>query len=193
MIIRNATLISAFTLIAAAAAPAIAQAPAAAPAAEAAAPSAEVAVGARVLDTAGGEVGTITRLDGEHVILRTDKHEARFPVASFSPREDHLVMAMTRDQVNSAVEAASAEAASKLAAGAMVHGSGGGMIGTIDSVDDQFVTVKLGSGTLVRLPRSSVGADANGAVVGMTVAELEAAAAGAPAAEEASAEDATAE
>ena len=37
--------------------------------------------GAKVSDTAGAEVGTITNVDGDYVILKTDKHEVRLPKA----------------------------------------------------------------------------------------------------------------
>lgn len=144
--------------------------------AQTAAATANFAAGAKVSDTQGGEVGTIARVDGEFVILKTDKHEVRLPKTSFTASNGGFIMAMTRDQVNAAVEQTQAQAAATLVAGAAVTGSEGGQIGTIDAIDDQFVTVKLTSGKLVRLPRASVAAGTRGALVGMTVAELEAAA-----------------
>ena len=62
--------------------------------------------GAKVADTAGGEVGTITSVDGDFVILKTDKHEVRLPKTSFTAHEGGFIMAMTRDQVNACVEIA---------------------------------------------------------------------------------------
>jgi preprotein translocase subunit YajC len=132
--------------------------------------------GAKVSDTAGAEVGTITNVDGDYVILKTDKHEVRLPKASFTAHEGGFIMAMTRDQVNAAVEQSLASAAEKIVVGASITGSQGGAVGTIDALDDQFVTVKLASGKLVRLPRSGIAPGPNGPVIGMTVAELEAAA-----------------
>lgn len=139
------------------------------------------AAGAKVTDTAGGEVGMIVREDGAFVILKTDKHEVRLPKTSFTPHNGAFLMAMTRDQVNTAVEQAMAEANKLIAPGATVTGSGGATVGTIDSVDGEFVTLKLTSGKLVRLPRTGVAPGPNGAVIGMSAAELEAAAAGASA------------
>ena len=147
-------------------------APAAAPAA-----SAAFAPGAKVADTAGGEVGTIVRADGEFVILKTDKHEARLPKTSFTAHNGGFIMAMTRDQVNAAVDEAAAQASANLTAGAAVTGTGGGRVGTIESIDGEFVTLKLTSGKLVRLPKEGVAAATDGAVIGMSAAELEAAAA----------------
>jgi preprotein translocase subunit YajC len=91
-------------------------------------------------------------------------------------------MAMTQAQVNAAVEETLASADSKITAGAAVTGTGGVVVGTIESVDGEFVTLKLGSGKLVRLPRSGIAPGADGAVIGMSGAELEAAAAAAAAA-----------
>ncbi len=135
--------------------------------------------GAKVSDTQGGEVGTITSVDAEFVIVRTDRHEVRLPKASFTAHNGGFIMAMTRDQLNAEVDKARAQALASLAAGASVAGADGASVGTVDAIDSDFVTVKLTSGKLVRLPRSAVSANANGAVVGMSVAELEAAAASA--------------
>lgn len=166
-------------------------APAAAPQAAAPAPVAGFAAGTRVTDTSGGEVGTILREDGAFVILRTDKHEARLPKTSFTAHNGGFIMAMTRAEVNAAVDEAMAQASANIAAGATVTGTGGASVGTIDSVDGEFVTVKLTSGTLVRLPRTGVAPGPSGAVIGMTAAELEAAAAQAGGAEAPAEEDGT--
>jgi preprotein translocase subunit YajC len=138
--------------------------------------SANFAAGAKVSDTQGGAVGTITSVDGEFVILKTDKHEVRLPKTSFTAHEGGFIMAMTQAQVNAAVEQTQAQADATLVAGALVRGNEGGQVGTIEAIDDQFATIKLNSGNLVRLPRTAIAAGTNGALIGMTVAELEAAA-----------------
>ena len=138
-----------------------------------------IAAGAKVMDPKGGEVGTVTRVDGQFLILKTDKHEARLPVSSFRPHNGALLVAMTRDELNAEIDKTLAQAAEKITVGATVSGSQGGTVGTIDALDDQFVTVTLGSGKKVRLPRNAIAPGPNGAVIGMTVAELEAAAAAA--------------
>ena len=137
---------------------------------------ATLSAGARVSDTQGGEVGTIASVDGDFVILKTDKHEVRLPKTSFTAHEGGFIMAMTRAQVNAAVEQTQAQADSKLVAGALVRGNEGGTVGTIDAIDDQFATIKLNSGKLVRLPRGAIAPGTDGALIGMSVAELEAAA-----------------
>lgn len=146
--------------------------------------------GAKVSDTQNGEVGTITSVDSDFVILKTDKHEVRLPKTSFTAHEGGFIMAMTRAQVNAAVEQTQAQADANLVAGALVRGNEGGAVGTIDAIDDQFATIKLTSGKLVRLPRTAIAAGAEGALIGMTVAELEAAA-GEAAAASAAADTAT--
>jgi hypothetical protein len=150
--------------------------PAVAQTAPAPAPAASFSAGAKVSDTAGGEVGTIARDDGNFVILKTDKHEVRLPKTSFTAHNGGFIMAMTRAEVNAATEEALAEADKKVAVGASVTGSQGAPVGTIDAVDAEFVTLKLVSGKLVRLPRKGIAPGPDGAVIGMTAAELEAAA-----------------
>ena len=149
------------------------------PAAQQAPAQSSMTVGAKVSDSAGGEVGTVSKVDGQFVILKTDKHEVRLPATSFTAHEGGFLFGMTRDQLNAEVEKTLAAANAKIVAGASVTGSQGGNVGTIEAVEDQFVTVKLVSGKKVRLPRAAVAPGPNGAVIGMTVAELEAAAAGA--------------
>lgn len=164
-------------------------APAAAP--QSAAPTADAgfSAGAKVSDTSGGEVGTILRADGDFVILKTDKHEARLPKTSFTAHNGGFIMAMTQAQVNAAVDEAMAQASANLAPGASVTGTGGASVGTIESIEGELVTLKLTSGKLVRLPRTGVAPGPNGAVIGMTAAELEAAAAQAGAGETPDEED----
>ena len=152
------------------------------PGAQQAPAQANMAAGAKVSDANGGEVGVISKVDGQFMILKTDKHEVRLPVTSFRAHNGGFLFGMTRDQLNAEVEKTLAVASAKIVAGASVTGSQGGNVGTIDSIDDQFVTVKLVSGKKVRLPRAAVAPGPNGAVIGMTVAELEAAAGGAAAA-----------
>ena len=149
---------------------------------------AAIAAGAQVKDTNGGDVGVVTKVDGQFVILKTDKHEVRLPVGSFTAHQGHFIMAMTRDQLNAEVDKTKAAASAKLVAGAAVTGSQGGNVGTISAIDDQYVTLKLSSGKAVRLPRNAIAAGPNGGVIGLTAAELEAAAAQASAGAQSGAE-----
>jgi len=155
----------------------------AAPAAAQQAPAATaITVGMSVKDTNGGDVGTVSQVEPGFVTVKTDKHEVRLPASSFAPHQGSLLFAMTRDQLNAETERALAAAAAKIAPGAAVSDASGGAVGTVTAVDAEWVTVKLASGTAVRLPRAAVAPGPNGAVVGSTAAQLEAAAKATPAA-----------
>jgi len=141
--------------------------------------AAAVTAGAIVKDTSGGEVGTIVRVEGDQLILKTDKHEVRLPVSSFTATDSGALFGMTRAQLNAEVEKALAAANAQIVAGATVKTTAGSVVGTIEAVDDQFVTLKLASGTSVRLPRAAVAGGAGGPVTSLTAEQLEAAAKGA--------------
>ena len=143
-----------------------------------AAPALAQAAGTQVVDTGGGAVGTVVRVDGENIVIKTDKHEVALPKSSFTPHEGKLLFGMTQAQLNAATEKSLAEAAAAIAPGATVKGSGGAVLGTIDAVDTEFVTIKLQSGTMVRIPRSGVAAGNGEVVIGLTAEELEAQSAG---------------
>lgn len=149
---------------------------AAVPAAAPAQTPAGIAAGAQIKDTNGGDVGTVLRIEGANVVVKTDKHEVRLPATSFTPSNGVLLFGMTRDQLNAAVEQQLAAASAKIAPGAAVVDAKGGAVGTVAALDAETVTVKLASGTLVRLPRTGVAPGPNGLVTGSTAAELEAAA-----------------
>ena len=62
--------------------------------------AAAVIAGAVVKDTKGGEVGTIVRVEGSQLILKTDRHDVTLPVSSFTATDDGALFGMTRDQLN---------------------------------------------------------------------------------------------
>lgn len=134
------------------------------------------AVGAQVLDSNSNLVGTITAVNGDVVTVKTDKVEAALGKASFAQQDGKLYIGNTQAELNALVEGANAAAAASLAAGAPVKDSAGASAGTIDSIDAEFVTIKLASGKAVRLPRNGIAGGPDGAVVGASVADLEASA-----------------
>lgn len=138
--------------------------------------AAAVTAGAVVKDTSGGVVGTILRVEGDQLMLKTDRHEVRLPVASFTPTDDGALFGMTQAQLNAEVDKAQAAAAASVVAGATVKGIAGNVVGTIEVVDDRTVTLKLTSGKTIRLPRSAVGGSPSGPVMGLTAEQMEAAA-----------------
>jgi preprotein translocase subunit YajC len=146
---------------------ALAAAPLAFSAATSATP-AEVKPGMQVVDPSGGAVGTVTSVQGDTLTLKAGTHEVQLPLASFTANQGKLLFGMTAAQL----EAAMASAQASVAAGANVYGSDGTLAGSIESVEDSLVTIKLASGGSVRIPRSGVSASANGAVLGITTAKL---------------------
>jgi preprotein translocase subunit YajC len=141
--------------------------------------AAAVAVGAVVKDTNGGVVGTIVRVEGANLVLKTDRHETTLPVSSFTATDEGALFALTRDQLNAEVDKALAAANAQVVAGATVKGAQGAVVGTIEAVDAEFVTLKLASGASVRLPRSAVAGGPAGPVTSLTLEQIEAAAKGA--------------
>ena len=135
-----------------------------------------VTVGAAVKDIAGGAVGTVTAVQGTTATVRTDKHEVSLPIASFTPHNGALLIGMTRAALNAEVEKSLAAAQAALAPGATVRGTAGAVLGTLESIDAAFATVRLTSGKLVRVPRTGIAPGAGGAVIGITASALEAAA-----------------
>jgi preprotein translocase subunit YajC len=158
--------VASLLLVAAPASPALAQA--------ATAQADAFAVGTIVTDAKGGPVGTVKSVNGDVVTVRTDKLDANLAKASFTPSGGKLLIGMTQAELNAAVEKDQAAAAASLAVGAEVKGTGGAVLGTIDAIDTEFVTIKLSSGNKVRIPRTGVVGSSTGAVVGLTAEQLEA-------------------
>jgi len=131
-------------------------------------------VGMQVVDAKGGAVGTVTGVTGDLIVVKTDRHEISLPTASFTADQGKLLFGMTQAELNALTDKSLAAAAAALVPGATVKGSGGATVGTIDAIDTEFATIKLTSGKLVRIPRTGLGASAEGAVIGMTAAQLEA-------------------
>ena len=123
----------------------------------------------------GGVVGTIDRVEGGNLVLKTDRHDVTLPVSSFTATDEGALFGMTRDQLYAEVDKAKAASDAQIVAGATVKGAAGAVVGTIEAVDAQFVTLKLASGTSIRLPRSAIAGGPDGPVTGMTAEQVEAA------------------
>ncbi len=149
-------------------------------AAPAAARTTGLRAGAAVTDPQGGEVGTIVAIEGANVVLRTDRHEVRLPAASFTATDSAVLFGMTRDQLNASVDQMQAQAQQAFAVGAVVRDRDGAIVGPVQALDAESVTVRVGEG-LVRLPRAALAPRPDGLATGATLAELQAAASAAPA------------
>lgn len=132
-----------------------------------------IAPGTAVVDPAGAAVGTVTSVKGDQLIVKTDKYEVQIPAASFTPDRGKLIFALPQAQLNAQTEQTIAAANAKLVPGASVYGQAGSLAGTITAIDDTSVTIKLTSGKVVRVPRNAIAPGANGAVMGMSAADLQ--------------------
>jgi preprotein translocase subunit YajC len=158
------SIIALILLTGAAASPLVAQAPAA---------KVEVAMGAKVIDSKGDEVGTISALQGDNVVIKTDKHEVSVPKTSFTPAPNGLLFGMTRDQLNAEVEKVVAAQGPVVSTGATVYDPQGGVVGTVDEMDAETATIKLSKG-VVKIPLTSFARGPKGPMIGETAASLEA-------------------
>jgi hypothetical protein len=138
--------------------------------------AARIKAGMVIKHPSGAEVGTVKSVQGDSVILTTGQQEVRLPAASFTFHQGHLLFAMTREQLHAQLAAAQAQAAQQLVLGAVVRGSAGATVGTIEKIEPPYITLKLVSGKLVRLPEAAVAPGASGLMIGMTAVQLESAA-----------------
>ena len=142
--------------------------------------------GMQVTDASGAAVGTVAAVQGDNVLVKTDKHEALLPSSSFRVDGGKLLFGMTQAQLNAQIEASLSASKAAVVAGAVVKGSGGTQIGTIEAVAAAGVTIALTSGQRIQLGQNAVRGNADGSVtVGLTAEQLQAAVAE-PAGEDAS-------
>jgi len=148
----------------AAAAPSIDAATAATPA--------EVHAGMQVVDPSGGVVGTVTRINGDNLVLKSARHEVALPMASFTANEGKLLFGMTAAQLDAAADQQAAASSAAIVAGAQVFGSDGSIAGTVETADDSFLTIKLTGGQSVRISRNEVTGNDKGVSLAVTTAKI---------------------
>lgn len=134
--------------------------------------------GATILDSAGAVVGTIDQVTPQAVVVTVDGAKVSLPPAAIGSGPQGLRIALTRAEVVAAARQAQAgeqqQLMAQLTPGATVRGSAGAAVGTVKASDAQFVTLTTAKGD-VKLPMSGFGLGANGPVIGMTAAQLDAA------------------
>ncbi|PZN92620.1 MAG: hypothetical protein DCF31_15590 [Alphaproteobacteria bacterium] len=175
--------LTSLALVGATAATAQTTAPAAgAPAAPAATAAPMLTPGSKIYDPQGAEIATVDSVSGANVVVSTGTNKLTIPASSFGPGANGPVIAATREQLDAAAAQATAASAAaleqRLVAGTDVHGSGGMVVGKVKSRDDSGVLVTTPKGD-VRVPLTSLTADATGLAIGMTAAEFDAAVAAA--------------
>ena len=141
--------------------------------------AAALAVGTKVLDPQGNPVGTIASVAGDSIVVDTGTAKATLARSSFGTSPNGPTIAMTKAQLEAAVQQASAQASaatdSALTPGADVRSKDGQPVGKIASVSGDNVVVDR-SGGPVTLKKANFTADAQGPVLSMTAAEFESAA-----------------
>ena len=152
---------------------ALAQAPAPAVAGPA------LSVGTMIYDTQGGEVGKIDSVAGDVVVVDTGAHKASLPKSAFGFSAKGPTITVTKAQIDAQVAAALEKAAAELNAalvpGSEVRGNSGAIIGTIKEVNGDQVIIDRASGP-VSLAKAAFRVGAQGLVISLTAAELDAAA-----------------
>jgi preprotein translocase subunit YajC len=134
-----------------------------------------ISVGTQVTDASGAPVGSVTAIEGANLKVKTDKHEALLPRASFRVSGNKLVIGLTQAQLDSEIEKNLAAANAAIAAGATVKGAGGTPVGTIEAVADGKVTIALQDGKKTAVPQQGLRGNADGTVtIGYSAAQLEA-------------------
>ncbi|MGE3693023.1 MAG: hypothetical protein AB7F98_16740 [Novosphingobium sp.] len=138
-----------------------------------------VKTGATIYGPQGNEVGKVESVGSGYVVVNTGAHKATLAANSFGKGDKGPSITFTRDQLNSAIEAAANRAQAQLDAalipGASLKSSDGVALGTIKSVgEDGQVILERESGP-VALQKGAFSADANGLKLNMTAAALDAA------------------
>lgn len=159
----------ALTLSALMIAPAAAQAQTTAPAAASATP----AVGATVTGSDKAVIGTVKAVTPQAIVIDTGTNQV--PVPPNSVGKDAIGggwhMAMTKTQLDAAVEQQKAQMAAAVQAaavpGAQVHGTGGAVLGTVKVADAQAITLTTAKGD-AKLPVAAFGMGPTGLSVGYT-------------------------
>ena len=133
-----------------------------------------IAVGMQVVDSTGGAVGTVAVLNGDNLVVKTDKHEVQLPKTSFTVNQGKLLFGMTQAQLNAPAEKSLSASSAAIAAGATVKGAGGTPVGQIDAVAEGKVTIALSSGQKIQLSQEALRGNTDGTVtIGYTSEQLQ--------------------
>ncbi|HKX78205.1 MAG TPA: hypothetical protein VJM34_06790 [Novosphingobium sp.] len=139
--------------------------------------AANLKVGAKVLGPEGAEVGTIEKIEGGNVVVFTGKNRATLPGSAFATKGPDAVIGMSKEQLDAAVEAATAKADASISAAlvpdASVKTKDGVVVGLVRTVEGDAVIVDLADGKGVTLKKEHFTADAEGLKLVLTAAEFQ--------------------
>lgn len=138
----------------------------------------QLSPGMTVMDTKGGQVGTIDSVTADNAVIATGTHKVALPVSSFGMDAKGPVIAMTKAELDGAAEKAAANAAAALRAqmlpGVAIFGSMGNNLGTIKTIEGDYLVLTTANGD-ARLPVAAIGSGQKGLMVNMTADALNAA------------------
>jgi preprotein translocase subunit YajC len=131
--------------------------------------------GMQVTDAAGGRVGTVSSINGDNLLIKTDKHEVMLPKTSFTAADGKLLFGMTQAQLDAEIEKNLAAASASVVAGATVNGVSGAPVGKIEALADGNATIALDGGRKIQVQQSALRGNADGSVtIGYTADQLQA-------------------
>jgi hypothetical protein len=132
-----------------------------------------IAPGMQVVDSAGAAVGTVSAIQGDNLLIKTDKYETLVPKAGFAPHAGKLLFGMTQAQLDAEIEKKQAAAQVAIVAGATVKDLDGVSLGKIDSVSNTGVIIALTSGQKIQVGPNAVRSNTDGTVTaGVHAAQL---------------------
>lgn len=158
-----------------AASPASPAASAPAPASAGATAGVNLAVGTPVYDPQGGIVGKVDSVAADAVVVDTGNAKAALPKSAFSTGAAGATVTVTKAQIDAQVAAGSEKLQAALVPGAEVRSKEGAPVGTIKEVVGDQVVIDRASGA-VSLTRTAFAEGPQGLSIGLTSAELDAAA-----------------
>jgi hypothetical protein len=137
--------------------------------------TADLTAGTAVVDSTGAPVGTIDSVSASGAIVNTGTAKATLPLVAFAKRDNGVAIGLTKAQLEAAVAQAKPQPATSIAAGATVSDPQGGAVGTVAAVQGDLITVQTAN-SKANLPKTAFAQGPNGLVIGMTAAQLDAAA-----------------
>lgn len=143
--------------------------------------AAQVVAGAKVYGPQGKEeVGTIEKVEGGNAVVNTGTVRATLPANVFGTSPAGLIISMSKAQLEAAVGAAEAKASASTTAAlvpdAQVKSKDGVLVGSVQKIEGENVTLDLTGGNAITLKKDFLMADASGGLMlAMTAADFQAA------------------
>ncbi|MFA7586769.1 MAG: hypothetical protein WCY11_11340 [Novosphingobium sp.] len=138
--------------------------------------AAGLSTGVSVYGPQGDEVGKVSEINGETVVIDTGTHKATLGGDAFTKGEKGATIGYTKAQVEQAVDAANQQAQAKvdavLTAGAALRSSDGVALGTIKTVNADGTVVVDGTSRSYILKRDLFAADDQGLTLRLTAAQI---------------------